>query len=503
MARICKHSGCSIARASRKVSGVTCPECGFALHSIPSIYPYLGIPAIFAVALLLLIPLCSPKNLNTRESRHTPSPRHAEENQLPVSPDLPPLFPAPAPRPPVSGSILARAEQLADEIDPKTIKSATGLAQALARRGEDDEISDPELLAAVVYRWVAKNISYDVDSLDPTSRAPQDPDIVLKMGKAVCEGYACLCEFLLNQNHVEARIVHGLARSSDHLAGRRLSMQTDGHAWLIAKWGGEWHFMEPTWGAGSVNEGRFAAKFSWEWFDADPAIAIYSHIPEESQMQLLDTPVLAADIEKAAVLNFGFFRALDVPPQPLINGVLSQGSGEPVIFWKIRPGFRIAADAISEKGAGSRKVSVQGFTLPSGLTELRFPNLPPDTYLLRMFSGKSGDKELYDCGLFLLRQSGPSGTLRPPVTSQPYHDLGAQLLEPLQGDLASGSWQRFAIHAEPGLTFALRFEGESTVHYMAKSEDGYENRLLLRPGRLVLCQIIDGKMVGILEFHIK
>lgn len=364
-------------------------------------------------------------------------------------------------------------------------------------------ITNPELLAAVVYRWVAKNISYDAESLDPKSRAPQDPDIVLKMGKAVCEGYACLCEFLLNQNQVEARIVHGLARSSDHLAGRRLSMQTDGHAWLVAKWGGAWHFMEPTWGAGSVNEGRFAAKFSWEWFDADPAIAIYSHIPEESQMQLLQAPVLAADIEKAAVLNFGFFRALDMPPQPLVNGTLSQGYGEPAISWKVRPGFRIAAEAVSGKGAGSRKFSVQGFTLPSGLTELRFPDLPPDTYLLRMFSGKSNDKEPYDCSFFLLRQSGSSGNLRPPITFPNYHHLGAQLLEPLQGDLTSGKWQRFAIHAEPGLTFALRFEGESTQHYLAKSEEGYENRLLLRPGKLVLWQIIKNKMIGVAEFHVK
>ena len=143
------------------------------------------------------------------------------------------------------------------------------------------------------------------------------------------------------------------------------------------------------------------------------------------------------------------------------------------------------------------------FTLPSGLTEVHFPGLPPDTYLLRMFSGKSNDKELYDCGSFLLRQSGSSGILRPPITFRGYHDLGAQLLEPLQGDLTSGKWQRFAIDAGPGLTFALTFEGESTIHYLAKGKDGYENRLLLRPGKLVLWQIIEGEMTGLVEFQVK
>ena len=492
-----------MASSRRRIPGVTCPECGFALHSISSPSRYLLVPSIFAGILFLLIPLCGPENPRTTEERGASYPEYVEEVSPPALPDLSPVYPAPVWKPSVSGSLKARAEELADEIDPKTIKSATGLAQALARRGSADEITNPELLAAVVYRWVAKNISYDVESLDPTSRAPQDPDVVLKMGKAVCEGYACLCEFLLNQNQVEARIVHGLARSSDHLAGRRLSMQTDGHAWLITKWGGEWHFMEPTWGAGSVNEGRFAAKFSWEWFDADPAIAIYSHIPEDSQMQLLEAPVLAADIEKAAVLNFGFFRALDMPPQPLVNGTLSQGYGEPAISWKVRPGFRIAAEAISDKGNGTGNFPAQIFTLPSGLTELRFPDLPVDTYLLRMFSGKSNDAELNQSGLFLLRQSGSSVNLRPPLTFQAYHDLSAQMLEPLQGDLTSGNWQRFAIHAEPGLTFALKFEGESTNHYLAKSGDGYENRLLLRPGKLVLWQILNGEMRGLVEFEVE
>lgn len=492
-----------MASSSRRIPGVTCPECGFALHSISSPSRYLLVPSIFAGILFLLIPLCGPENPRTTEERGASYPEYVEEVYPPALPDLSPVYPAPVWRPSVSGSLQARAEELADEIDPKTIKSAIGLAQALARRGSGDEITDPELLAAVVYRWVAKNISYDVDSLDPTSRAPQDPDVVLKMGKAVCEGYACLCDFLLNQNNVEARIVHGMARSIDHLAGRRLSVETDGHAWLIAKWGGEWHFMEPTWGAGQVIQGRFTPKFSWEWFDAEAAVAIYSHIPEERQMQLLATPVLAADIEQAACLNFAFFRAVDVLPQPLIHGTLSQGSGEPAISWKVRPGFRIAAEAVSQRGAGSRKVSAQVFTLPSGLTEVHFPGLPPDTYLLRIYSGKSNDAELNHCGLFLLRQSGSTGNLRPPLTFQTYHDLGAQMLEPLQGDLTSGNWQRFAIHAEPGLTFALRFEGESTNHYLAKSKDGYENRLLLRPGKLVLWQILNEKMIRVVEFRVR
>lgn len=158
-----------------------------------------------------------------------------------------------------------------------------------------------------------------------------------------------------------------------------------------------------------------------------------------------------------------------------------------------------------EKGGGSRKFSAQVFTLPSGLTEIRFPDLPSDTYLLRMFSGKSNDKNIYNSGLFLILQSGTSENVRPPIIFPNYHDLGAQLLEPLQGDLTSGKWQRFAIHAEPGLTFTLRFEGESTDQYLAKSEDGYENRLYLRSGKLILWQVDNGSgiMNRLIEFQVK
>ena len=404
------------------------------------------------------------------------------------------------------GNIKIRAERIADAINPSTVKSAIDLAQALSSRGTSQEIRDPELLAAVVYRWVAKNISYDVASLDPTSRKPQDPDKVLKSGKAVCEGYACLSEFLLNQNHVEARIVHGLSRTGDSSMGRKLSMPADGHAWLVVKWDGEWHILEPTWGAGSVNNGRFNAGFRWDWFDCDPAVAIYSHLPEDADLQLLEEPLGQAEVEQAASVNFGFFKALDVAPQPLINGVISQGSGAQVIGWKVRPGFRIAAEAISDKDSGRDRFSADVFSAPSGLDELRFPGLPAGTYLLRVFAGKSDDKELGQwCGSFILQQTSPSDAKRLPTTSPAYSDLNAQLLTPLQADLASGQWQRFAIKAAPGLTLALKFENESTVHYLSESGGIYENRLLLRTGKLILWQVdnTSGKMDGLIEFQVK
>ncbi len=501
MVRICKHPGCALARSKTRVSGALCPECGFALHPVSSPIPYLVLPAIFAGLLFLLIPLCNP--METRIE--LPNPEYtAKRIKSPKSRDsIDPVSIQPIQIPERSNwkDLQARAEQLADAIPYQAAQSATDLARALARRGSTDEIRDPKLLAAVVYRWVASNISYDVASLEPTSRAPQDPDKVLHSRKAVCEGYSCLCEHLLNQNQVETRIIHGLARMGEDCIGRQLTVQENGHAWVAVKWDEKWHLLEPTWGAGSIESGRFSAHFSWECFDCDPPITIYSHIPEQDEMQLLQSPLSRTEIEQAACLNRDFFRALDMPPLPLVTGTIHQGSGADAIAWRIRPGYTIAAEVAFADGGGTQVANI--VTLPSGVSELRFPGLPSGLYLLKVFAAEVGKKTHRHCAYFRLNQTGKSTAARPPVVFQSYHDLGIRLLSPLAGDLTVGGWQRFAIQADPELTFGLQFDGETTMHYLSSNQGVYENRLILRQGKLRLWQVVNRKMNCLAEFDVR
>lgn len=496
-----------MALARRKLVAKSCPECGYALQERHSPFRYMAISGVLALFILVAARMCSPFSDNAGTAKSTRS----------VSPRLPPplagkpsgeTVPIPQKTPPrkqepkTTDDLFRHAQELADEIKFTKGLNAPPLAKALARKGTPQEIADPGLLAAVVYRWVATNIAYDVASLNPRSRAPQNPDFILKEGKAVCEGFSCLCDFLLSQNQVESRIVHGLARTKTP-EERPLAMKDDGHAWMIVKWGGDWHLLEPTWGAGSVNGKRFEKSFTWDWFDVRPEVAIYTHIPEEDWMRLMETPISVGQIEKSAYLLPLFFDALDMEPLPLVPGSLILDARTPALSWRVRKGHSVVLNATSTESPDAPAKPAKEFTLPSGASEFSFPSLPPGGYVLKVFARRPGSNEHVSCGSFLLANSAQDSKLQPPVTFKTYEDLGAQLIEPLEGRLTPGIWKRFAIKARPGLSLALQLEGETTMSYLSESGGVHEGLILLRKGTLRLWQISGKKMYSLVEFTVE
>ncbi len=505
MARYCHHSGCQFAISKRRLGGATCPECGYALQPSHSSLRYIVFPVFFSLVFLMAVRLCGPVQPepgSLRTTKLTGQPRIfiPEETIAPALPDAP--LPQ-QPQTPPDNDIYKAAERLADSVKLTKGQSAATLAAMLSRRGTPDEISDPELLAAIIYRWVAINISYDVVSLNPSTRAQQDPDRVLRDRKAVCEGYACLSDYLLSQNHIESRIVHGIAKTDESKIGRPLTLEANSHAWLIVKWNGQWHILEPTWASGCVSDGKFEGDFTWDWFDTNPAIAVYTHIPDEDWMQLLKNPFSKSEIEQAAIVDYHFFRSIDVSPLPLMPVKLMRGADSPNLTWKPRQGYRLKAEAVSFKNSDKKQYAAKTFVLPTGFCEFSFPSLPPGEYTLRVFAGKSTASNLDYCASFLMRQTAISSDLNPPVTFHAYNDIGAQLIEPLRGSISAETWQQFTLRAESGLSLALQFEGESTLHYLAESEGNYESKILLRPGKLCLWHISGNKMNAMVEFSVK
>ena len=504
MARFCNHSGCQSAIAKRRLVGKTCPECGYALLSRQTPLRYIGLSALFSLLFLMLVRMCVPEhqvaeNPKPPPLRHRPNTNDQQESTASALPSKP--LPQSKAQPGVD--VRGTAQGLADTVKLSQGQSAAFLAAALSRRGTPTEIKDLKLLAAVIYRWVATNISYDVESLNPRARAPQDPDRVLRDRKAVCEGYACLSEFLLSQNNIECRIVHGIARTDATKIGSLPSVETDGHAWLIVKWESRWHILEPTWGSGAINARKFEQSFTWDWFDADPEIAIYSHIPEEPWMQLLENPLSTAEIGKSALVQFRFFRAIEVSPQPLMPGNLIRGAHSSALKFKPRHGFKFTAEVVSERNPLSEKHQAKSFIIPSGDCELTFPSLPPGEYTLNVFADDSNSGKFEYCASFRLQQTALSPKQYPPLTFTAYNDVGAQLIEPLTRDLPSGLWQRFALQAHPDLSLALQFEGESTWHYLSETKGTYEGKMFLRPGKLRLWRISGKNMTPMVEFVTK
>lgn len=488
------QSGCSLAdsRVFLPSSARFCPECGTDLH------PGKTRTRRFFKVLGMLFVLGLVATPFVRETLRGPGVPTAPVPTAPAASTpavQPPARPAPTPpRPtptiaPVPPEVIKQAETLADAVAFDRRQSAVDLAEALARKGRTDEIRDPMLLAAVVFRWIATNIAYDVASLEPTSRAPQDPDQVLKDGKAVCEGYSCLAAFLLNHLRVEAKVVHGFARTFSVPIGADLNLEEHGHAWNLVQWGGIWHLADFTWGAGTVESGKFVQAMEWKWFDANPAIAIYSHIPENEIDQLLDPTEKLASIRAAAHLMPRFFEAIEADPRPLLPGRIEVRQGPPK--WRVRQGFDLLAIARAANGAG-REVRARTFRNAAGETELHFPGLGEGVHELTLFTGPIGETGRKLSARFELVISPGSVGSAPPETSGKFTELGLRWIEPTIGNLESGIWQDFRIEGPPGLSLALRYENETTLSYLTYHSGAYVVRLSLKEGKLKLFQV-DGK----------
>lgn len=395
--------------------------------------------------------------------------------------------------------MISKAGLLADAVEISPGQSAVELAEALARKGKPDEVTDARLLAAIVYHWIGTNISYDIASLDPTSRAPQDPDKVLKARSAVCEGYSCLAAFLLNHLRVESRIIHGLARMHSDAIGDGLNPDENGHAWNLVKWGGSWHIMDFTWGAGSAGSGKFVPSMSWDWFDVSPGIAIYSHIPEIPDDQLLDPPQELSAILSAAHLKPRFFDAVELEPLPLIAGRIEVGTSP--LKWNVRQGFEVIATAEAGKGA-KNPVRAQIFLNPAGETEAHFPGLREGIYDLSLFSGASGQSERQHCAQFVMEILPHSSVLAPPKTFGKFSETGLQMVGPLSGRLTAGEWQEFKIKGPPGVSLALQYEGETTLNHLTNHSGEYVTSLALREGLLKLYLIENKLLWKIAEFDV-
>lgn len=159
--------------------------------------------------------------------------------------------------------------------------------------------------ARMIYRWVADRIAYH----GPTLSLPQDawPDqgaeAVLDRRSCVCEGYSRLYLALAERCGLEAVQVAGDTRDPPGEA------DDSGHAWNAVKFGGRWHLLDATWGAGYLTEaGHFQKRFTNYYWDVSPAQLSHSHIPDQDRWQLLAKPRTMKEIEQLPVISTGYFR---------------------------------------------------------------------------------------------------------------------------------------------------------------------------------------------------
>ncbi|MBY0124368.1 transglutaminase domain-containing protein [Bacillus sp. S/N-304-OC-R1] len=157
------------------------------------------------------------------------------------------------------------------EVESKALKDERDLLPSRGIQSDAPEMKElvKELTAGIssdrekakaIYDYVAKNISYDVAKYENDEFEWDDSALkTLQLKTGVCQDYAYLTVALLRASQIEARMIEG--RAGQFWPGK--------HAWVEANIDGSWLIMDPTWGSGYLQDGKFVPKFTDTYFDPD------------------------------------------------------------------------------------------------------------------------------------------------------------------------------------------------------------------------------------------
>lgn len=163
----------------------------------------------------------------------------------------------------------------------------SGLANSITSSSKPDYEK-----ARYIYTWLTHNIAYD------TSYSIHTADETYENKRGVCQGYCEMFYRLGEAVGLRSDIIFGKSKNHEGIIGN------EGHAWLFVYVDANTGiFVDPTWGAGSVEDGKFISEPTDAWFHVSPEWLIFSHFPDEEKYQLLDSPLSFDSFQKISFFH--------------------------------------------------------------------------------------------------------------------------------------------------------------------------------------------------------
>ncbi|WP_299160825.1 transglutaminase domain-containing protein [uncultured Tenacibaculum sp.] len=176
-------------------------------------------------------------------------------------------------------------------------------AEKLATKIASDFTTDENKIRAV-FIWLAKNVTYNLEELyNPKQKriafryrneaekqakikAIKDNIVrsTLATRKAVCEGYAQTFSKVCTLLNIENEVIKGYVRNSSYDIGK--IMNNTNHAWNAVKINNKWQYIDATWAAGAVMNGKWQRNFNNYYFNIPKEKYFFTHYPEDSLWQL-------------------------------------------------------------------------------------------------------------------------------------------------------------------------------------------------------------------------
>jgi hypothetical protein len=366
--------------------------------------------------------------------------------------------------------------------------SVEKLADYLARGAKTERDK-----ARVVFTWITTNIAYDHDAVSKGGTGEKDPEKVLQLLRATCDGQSRLYEAVAKGTGLEAIRIVGEARTlgerkdiPDRLLRRTPKGNTYvGHAWNAVKFGGKWHVLDVTWAnRRDYRDGKVSERGETNdyYFLLPPEQIIYTHLPREEKWQMLDKPFTRDDQEDLPRLRGGLFKhGLTLVSHT--KSAISSGTELKVVL--TAPGDVVVNPVVQEGGKESEDVAVfVQRTAKQAEVNVAFPKA--GDYVLRLTTGKRwDDRHEFAVEYQVTVEAGKKPPVPLPQGSLAFQKLGGYLHTPLSGTLKAGKPVAFKVTL-PGATSVFLKNGGRTAR-LVKQGGFYVGNVTPAKGELVLC----------------
>jgi len=220
--------------------------------------------------------------------------------------------------------------------------------KTLTRRLIENTNNDFEK-ARSIYRWITKNIAYDVDSYFKNNIDYQkvQAENVLRTKLSVCSGYANLFNEMATAVGLKSEVVSGFAKGYGFEPGDKIGESN--HAWNAVKIDKTWYLVDCTWGSGNIGaDKKFNRSYTDFYFLTPPDHLIFSHFPDNSRWQLIKNQISKIDFSNLPYVRPSFFiNRFDFISTPMIQYEIGN---EFKIDYRIDPKIKIMSQLTDKDG---------------------------------------------------------------------------------------------------------------------------------------------------------
>ena len=335
---------------------------------------------------------------------------------------------------------LARIDRLAQELN-----YAGSSVKELAALLEQNAATEAEK-ARIIFAWITQHITYDVAAFNEAIANDIYPDVnvkkVLQDRTTICSGYSNLYQALAEAMNLESAIVIGYTKGATPPDDPRF---TDvNHAWNSVRIDGAWYLLDATFGAGSIQNGTFAANHNPYYFATPPQEFINKHYPADSGWQLLAEKYTRASFDGLPSKSARFYGM----------GLRTVSHHEYQIRATNRLDIQLQAP---ENVMAIAELKQNGLNLPHNkvIVNRQRENIvvsvaPPaaGTYELTIYAKTKDDAIHYD-EVINYKIAAERSVPELPKVYRRFYDHRANLIEPLDAKLAAG-WSTYFNLVVPG-----------------------------------------------------